>query len=350
MKRYMIAGGLIVLAALFFFIFIKPGAQPLLMPPPDHELYVANLGGHSILGFEITMNPMAVASAPWRTIRGPNTGLRNPFDVTVDGDGQIFVANLGDPPGLQPSVTVYGRDATGDVRPVRTIGPWTAPGIAQFARPMGVALRGSPDNLLVADHFVDDANPARELAARVLEFSKIPAVRDPTGGLVGNATGLVGPIRLALDPRQRIAVAMPTHNEIRFFEPRGGVFADIAPMRRLTGTPTLLNYPIDLTFDVQGNLYVLNRGTPPHPAADASITVYAPDSAGSAPPTRRIGGPFAANTNLIDPVGIAVNEQGLIIVTGVNSLKVFQPAANGDVPPKVINHESISNPVGLAVR
>ena len=54
---YMIAAALAILAALIgALVFFWPGRSRL--RPPDHEIYVANLGGHSILGFAIDASDM----------------------------------------------------------------------------------------------------------------------------------------------------------------------------------------------------------------------------------------------------------------------------------------------------
>jgi hypothetical protein len=59
--------------------------------------------------------------APVRTISGPTTGLNRPFDVAFDPNGNLYVSNSGG-----STITVYGKGASGDVTPIRTIaGPNT---------------------------------------------------------------------------------------------------------------------------------------------------------------------------------------------------------------------------------
>ena len=54
---------------------------------------------------------------PINTISGTNTGLADPSGIAVDTvNNQIFVSNWG-----YGTITVYGRTATGNVTPVRTI-------------------------------------------------------------------------------------------------------------------------------------------------------------------------------------------------------------------------------------
>ena len=61
--------------------------------------------------------------APIRTIVGERTKLNYPFGVTVEGDGDVYVANLfmQEAPKNRGSVTVYGRRANGNRAPIRKI-------------------------------------------------------------------------------------------------------------------------------------------------------------------------------------------------------------------------------------
>jgi sugar lactone lactonase YvrE len=80
--------------------------------------------------------------APIRTITGSSTRLNGPGGLAVDRVGNVYVPNYwGTGPG---SVTVYGREADGDVRPIRMIaGPATG-----LQSPVAVAL-GTGDTLYV---------------------------------------------------------------------------------------------------------------------------------------------------------------------------------------------------------
>ena len=99
-----------------------------------------------------------------------------------------------------------------------------------------------------------------------------------------------------------------------------------------------------VAFDGTGSMYVVNK-------ANSSITVYDPQPTGDAPAVRRIGGPSAPLTELSQPDAIGVDDIGRIYVSQHNSLVVFAPGANGNVPPAAhIFDPSLSGPVGLALR
>ncbi|MGA8575579.1 MAG: hypothetical protein WB609_07835 [Candidatus Cybelea sp.] len=72
---------------------------------------------------------------PIRTIHGSNTGLHRAWDVALDADGNIYVANYGTH-RLPGDVTVYGAGARGNVSPIRTIGG----SYTNMSKPAGVAL------------------------------------------------------------------------------------------------------------------------------------------------------------------------------------------------------------------
>ncbi len=89
---------------------------------------------NSILAFSLDATGDA---APFRTIAGATTQLSLPIGVTVDHDGNIYVANR-----TGSNVTVYGATATGDVAPIRTL---TATGMGS---PEGM-VRGPDDDIIV---------------------------------------------------------------------------------------------------------------------------------------------------------------------------------------------------------
>jgi DNA-binding beta-propeller fold protein YncE len=102
-------------------------------------------GSGTILPPSITVYPKDAMGdvAPLRVIQGPKTQLDWPASVAVDpGSGELFVANdAGD------SVTVYSADANGDVEPIRMIkGPKSL-----IKTPTGVAYDAKHDELWVSN-------------------------------------------------------------------------------------------------------------------------------------------------------------------------------------------------------
>lgn len=345
-----VAGLIVVFVVALAWVVVRPrfGGTPPEFVPPAHEVLVANMGGHSIVGFAIEPSSdcrTRVNETPARILHGPNTGLRNPVDVAFDDAGGILVVNLGDPPGTAPSITIYSAAANGDAAPVRTIPHSTVVegrAVVALVRPTGVVHRRNPDGLLVSDAG----------AAAVREFRRDVGADAPSGDIAGFHTGLAQPSAVAMGPViEDIFVVEPTQDAILVFNMRGYSGNDVAPVRQIRGANTALNHPVRAALDAQANLYVVNRGSPPPASSNAGIAVYAPDANGDAAPFRFIGGPFAGRAQLSDPFGIAVDDDGCVYVTGANSLKVFGPGATGNVAPDgVITSEDLNDAAGVAVR
>ena len=91
---------------------------------------MANENGHSITVYSAGANGNA---SPTATISGLNTGLNGPSGITLDGSGNLYVANS------LNSITVYDAAASGNASPTVTIsGSNTA-----LNFPNSVALDGS---------------------------------------------------------------------------------------------------------------------------------------------------------------------------------------------------------------
>ena len=372
-RRYAIAAAVaaLVLAALLVFIYqpsLRFGASPpeptpsasatpatTPTPNPEHEVYVANMGDHSILGFAIDpgAHPNAqVAAAPTRVIRGPSTGLHNPFDVVTDSAERIYVANLGDPPGTDSNVTVYSATASGDVQPIRVLDIHTGP----FAGPLkvtSVAIRPRPEGVLVAAQI----QPPSPGGGGFLEFSATVGQDTPIAIIADPTTPLGSPAGVGLDQSQRIHVVDSVTPRIIIY-PAGTVTGDVdlVPESVIEGSATGLNNPIDAALGPSGNIYVVNRGSLNPSVRDASITVYAAGAGSAAPgagrnvqPIRVIGS-LDPNVNLVDPVGIAIDGADSIFLLQGRSLKVFNAGVTDDPMRRQVITEPINNPGGLWVR
>jgi hypothetical protein len=322
-----------------------PSVAPTATPIPAHEVYVANLGDHSILGFAIDPNGQ-VAARPTRVIQGPSTGLQNPFDVVTDSGERIYVANLGDPPGHGSSVTVYDSTADGNATPVRILGRLQSPLRPSLQKATSVVIRPRPEAVLVADQ--PEPTPGR---GQILEFSASAGQDDAIRIIRGNATQLESPAGLGLDGLQRIHVVDTVRSRILIFRATPDVGRlDLPPEAIIEGPATGLNNPIDAALDSSGNIFVVNRGSLNPNVRDASVTVYAAGAGGNAAPIRVLGSFGAPRMNLIDPVGIAVDSGGRIFLLQGGSLKIFAAAANGDPSPLQVISQTLNNPGGIWVR
>lgn len=321
-----------------------PAGAPTPPPPPTRELYVASMGAHAIVGFSIDANG-AVASTPSRIIRGPSTGLQNPFAVALANTNRIWVANLGvvlpGQPPIEPTITVYEADANGDAAPIRTITQQnlgTGFTLQQnLANPTAIAIRTAPENPFVANSD----------GGSVFEF-ELAAGNQPSGGFRG---ALTQPTGVAVDSERCIYIAdsSPDGGSVLVFVPTQsgqfeGQLTGAAPDLRITG----INNPAHLAIGRDRELFVVVRGTLELAEPNAGVYIYAVGATGNAAPIRVIRGP---NTGLTGPYGVAVDGDGRTFVSNGNSVRVFLPGANGNVfPDETVSHFEISNAGGLAVR
>src|SRR5262249_35590696 len=121
----------------------------------------------------------------------------------------------------------------------------------------------------------------------------------------------------------------------RFDEPSitvypGEATGDVAPLRRIQGAKTGLNWPMALTVDVSHDeISVANSG-------DSSIRIFSRAAAGNVAPVRTIKG---ARTGIHGPMGVTVdvrNDEIWVANYGDHTALVFARAAAGDVAPKRI--------------
>ena len=197
-------------------------------------------------------------------------------------------------------VVVYKRDAKGSDAPLRIIrGPLTGLG-----DPHGVYLDGINNELVVANHGNNGGRqpapgdgPARQRGARVAESEPI------VGG--------------------------------RFEEPSITIYpadakGNVAPIRKIQGPKTGLNWPMAIDVDVARNeIAVANNG-------DSSIRIFRRTDAGNVAPTRVIKG---ALTLVTGPMGVAFdrkNNEIWVANYGDHTALVFPNTAAGNVAPKRI--------------
>ena len=183
---------------------------------------------------------------PLRSIQGMKTGLADPHGIFLDMESDtIFVANHGFwrkgvdrirarnglpgplPPStgdfLPPSITVYPRDAQGDVKPLRTIqGPKT-----QLNLPLGIYMDSASDQLVVANSGDNS----------VLFFDK-NADGDvaPVRVLKGPSTGVGSPSGVYVDLKRNELWVTNWRNHSATVYARTAQ-GDAAPLRTLRGAP-----------------------------------------------------------------------------------------------------------------
>jgi hypothetical protein len=113
------------------------------------NIYVANdfVSGGEASG-SVTVYPAGSSGdvTPSATISGGLTGLADPFGITLDASGRIYVVNLGGGPNGFGSVTVYAAGSNGNVAPIAVItGPkcppsGPCPNPTEIYEPYGIAI------------------------------------------------------------------------------------------------------------------------------------------------------------------------------------------------------------------
>ncbi len=173
------------------------------------NLYVLNTGGASILKFA----PGATGNAaPEATISGPNTRLRSPSSIAVDGAGNIYVAevdlteNALDDIQWSGLLLIFSAASDGDVAPATVIsGPntglgWMSTGLDT---PTGTAIAvDSSGDIYAANSIagsVADSILRNTITGRVNVFRRgSQGNTPPTRQIVGSLTGLAAPMALEL--------------------------------------------------------------------------------------------------------------------------------------------------------
>jgi DNA-binding beta-propeller fold protein YncE len=193
---------------------------------------------------------------PLRNIQGPQTGLADPHGIFVDtGSNELFVTNHGNwrktEPGeggtlffgkrtrvrtvgvrqlnpstgrfLPPSITVFSREARGDVKPLRTIqGPHTLLNL-----PLGIYLDPAGGQLVVAN--AGDSS--------ILFFDKNASGDAPPVRVIkGPATGIDGPSGVVVDSKRNELWVTNWNNHTATIYARNAT-GNAKPLRTLRSAP-----------------------------------------------------------------------------------------------------------------
>jgi len=281
----------------------------------QEELYVSNEIGDAITVYVRDANGDV---KPLRTISGDKTGLSAPGALAVDTiHNEIVVVNEGGSSDVGGSVTVYRRTDDGNVAPLRTIsGDKTG-----LVGPEGLALDTVHNEIVVANNEsitvyrrTDDGNVA------------------PLRTISGDKTGLDDADGVAVDT---------LHDELVVTNAGGGAAGsgsvavyrrvdagNVAPLRTISGAATGLADPERVAIDTVHDEFVVAN------ESGNSITVHRRTASGDDAPLRTISG---AATGLDFPEGVAVdllrNEIFVANTSDAQSVLVFSRTANNDALP-----------------
>ena len=297
--------------------------------------------------------------------------LSNPMGVTVDGAGNLFIADTDDnvvrrvdrTTGIITTVAGNGRPGSGG-----SSGPATS---AYLYSPRGVAVSPS-GTIYIADYYnnlvrkVDTAGIISDVAG------------NGTPGYTGDyipatSSSLNGPTSVALNAAGSILYIADTNNQrIRKVALGTGIITTVAG----TGVPdytgdnlpahnATLNYPYGVTVDNSGNLFIADtynhviRKVDMAPATPIITTV-----AGAGTPGYSGDGLSATAATLMYPYGMAVDGVGNILIADtanrvirkVDTLNIITTVAgnymtvyagDGDGGPPT--SASLNNPTGIAI-
>lgn len=229
-------------------------------------------------------------------------------------EGQIFVPN-----NANDSVTVYERDADGEVMPIRTI----AGAATDINFPFALAVDPTHEELFVSN-FSDFVEPE---TITVYDLSADGDIA-PKRTLVGEATQLDSPIGIDVDAvNDELFVRNFSGSTIHVYSRTAS--GDTPPLRTLAGNATEIDVnTVDLSVDAVNDELVVASRSNGNPDA---ILVFARTASGNTAPIRRITGDL---TTLDDPYGVHVDpSHDEILVAGAGGVQVFSRTASGNVAP-----------------
>ena len=281
--------------------------------------------------------------------------LVNPNGIAVDASGRIYASNF-----ETNTITVYARNAGGNVPPLAVIGGAKT----RLANPTAIALdsHGKIYALNSAGYGNGSITvyPSLDNGLGMLNEAPIAAI-------AGAKTQLVDPTGIALDAHEDIYVAnelfLPRPSEAgdnvgRITVYRAGSSGNVAPAITISGSHTGLSFPVGIAVDSGSNIYVVNdftAGIRNGPDTNPSITIYSAGSNGNASPVAIIAG---SRTQLQYSAygAIALDSHRNLYVAGYentvgDTINIFSPGSRGNVSPRdtvVGTNTDLSGATGFA--
>ena len=272
------------------------------------KIYVVNGSADRKMSNNVTIYAPGsnAATAPVATIGWDNNGtdkadINGPFAVAVDKQGKVYVANQGDGPNFDGSITVYPAGSNGNVAPIAKIAGTKTEDKTGLKTPNGLAVDAA-NKLYVLNEFGDSVTINSPGAK-----GNIP----PEATIAGGHTKLDSPAGLALDGDGNVYVTNDgSSGSVTIYA--AGSKGDVVPKAIISGSNTRLARPRGIAIDSKGKIYVANASDgviteepeeEDSHGAPATITVYPASSNGNVAPIATITGPL---TSLAHPEGIAI--------------------------------------------
>jgi Immunoglobulin domain/NHL repeat len=291
---------------------------------------------------------------------GANAYFYLPKAVAIDASGNLYVADT-----ANSTIRVVGTLAGSSYELVNTLagkpgtagaanGPSTS---ALFNQPSGVAVDGS-GNVYVAD---TGNNLVRKITIAGGTVSTL-AGSGQVGHVDGTGTGAAfsNPVGIAVDGSGNVYVADEGTSVIRKITP-AGVVSTIAGQSQVfshvdgPGASATFNHPEGLAIDASGNLYVADTGNQVIRKITSAGVVST--IAGTAGVTGSADSAIATSATFYNPIGVAVDGAGDVLVadTGNSTIRLISAAGAvttlaGKPPDSFQEYIGSTDGVGSAAR
>jgi sugar lactone lactonase YvrE len=290
------------------------------------NLFISDTGNHRIRKVDATSGRIETiagsGSYGYSGDDGPATSanLFHPWDVEVDGAGDIYIADTNNHAvRIVDATTGIIRSLAGNGIPGFTGDGGPASG-ALLSSPVAVAANASGD-LYVADH---DNRRIRRIAASSGMITTVGGNGTSSfceEGAPASGACLKRPLRMTLDPAGFLYIADSSNHRIRKLDLAAGVLTTVAG-NGFTGyagegfpaTETSLDIPADVALDGFGNIYIADTGTNRIRKVDAATGTLVTVAGSGILGFSGDGGPaIAASLQL--PSGVAADTAGNLFIS-----------------------------------
>jgi sugar lactone lactonase YvrE len=239
-----------------------------------------------------------------------DAGLSAPLGVTVDGSGNLYIADTG-------NSRVRKVAADGSITTVAGIGTFGHSGdggpaiAAELEAPTGLAMDAS-GNLYIADRFdnrIRKVSPGGTITTVAGRGDYNPPLGD--GGQATSAA-LAGPRGVVPDSSGNLFIADTAFFLIRKVSP-AGIITTVAGRNYFQSGTTDIGFPTGIAADPDGSLYIATWNTIRKLSPDGALSTIAGNSNGAGPTGD--GGP-AVDATLHAPVDVARDTAGNLYVAG----------------------------------
>jgi hypothetical protein len=287
--------------------------------------------------------------------------LKGPYDLTLDGNGNLFVSDSGNnlvreviaQTGVIVKVAGGGTIGTGQCTgSTDTVGDGCLATQAALTAPEGVAV-DKTGNVYIAD---SGKNLIRKINAQTGSISKY--VGTGTNGETGDggaalSAKLAAPAGITLDASGNLYIADKTNGLIRFVTAATGIISTVAGTVSTTTTPVTgysgdggaaisatLDLPTGVSLSPTGALYIADYGNNAIRVVNPSRIISTYAGAASIPCAGKTDtsgdGCAATQAKLIDPYGVATNAAGDLYIGDFGANQIRKVSFGTDFPQTAV--------------